>query len=91
MQVSDNKVFICGYTAAFLSPVRSVRNIISQHYVLHQCSAETQHKMAKPCDMFKVVQWWKRLTLCKLLPDSASIADTDGQKRTEAFLVFFSI
>lgn len=62
MKVSDNQVFLCGYTAA--SPVWSVRNIISQHYVHRHRSAETQRKMAKPHDTFKevaVMQGWKRL------------------------------
>lgn len=46
------------------TPVWSVRNIISQHYVHQHRSAETQRKMAKPYDTFKevaVMQGWKRL------------------------------
>lgn len=68
MEVSDNHGFICGSTAASVSPVWSVRNIISQPDVPQQCSAGTQRKMAKPCDTFKeleVVQWWKGLTSWK--------------------------
>lgn len=48
----------------FDTPIWSVRNIISQHYVQRHRSAETQRKMVKPHDTFKVVavmQGWKRL------------------------------
>lgn len=53
MKVSHNQVFIRGDTAASLSPVWSARKIISQHYVLQRCPAETQRKPPKPCDTFK--------------------------------------
>lgn len=46
------------------TPVWSVRNIISQHYVRRHRSAETQHKMEKSYDTFKevaVMQGWKCL------------------------------
>lgn len=48
----------------FDTPIWSVRNIISQHYVQRHRSAETQRKMVKPHDTFKVVavmRGWKRL------------------------------
>lgn len=78
MEGSHIQLFICGSRAAALLPVWSVRGIIS-------------NDLLRPGDPFlelQVVQRRKGWPSWKSLSDSASVASTDVQKRTEALLFF---
>lgn len=53
MEVSDNQVFISGYTAASPSPVWSARKIISQHYVLSNVLLRASVRWQSPVTRLK--------------------------------------